>query len=659
MFRSAHRRSRFALRSASCAAVLALPALAQAQDATTAPASMPAGVAAAPKPAAPSAAVSPKQAREAEDAYLEGAKQIAHKDLEAAEKSFGRALKLNPANQDYVLALASTRQQRVTALVEAAARARMAGDNQRSRDLLAQAHELDPDNTLVTQHMGPAVFPSTVNPREMPAEDIASTLAGPVQLTPKPGTQSFHRRGSIQEMLRTVYSAYGIRVTLDPSVDSANQIRLDLDDVTYKQATRIVDDMAHVFDVPTQPDAVLIAKDTPDRRNELMPQVEETIYVPGLNGDQMSELANLARQVFDVQKITASASTGDILVRSDPETLKLLNATYDDLLDGGSDVLLDVRLYEMQHTHKRDIGATLPTSAGVFSLLTAAQNLISQNQSLIQQAVASGVLTLTGDLSKDIPAELELLIAAGVSGSSQFSDLFLVLGHLSGLPFAGFYISSGSTFNMLLNSSDVRMLDAITLRAGDREKDQTFRAGERYPVITATYNSGITSGLASQLSGVQINGQSAAQLAAQYLGSGAASVPQFQYEDLGLTLKVTPTVQRTGSVSLQVDLKIEALGTGSLNSIPVLNSRQLTSTVSVPVGQTALMATLIDSNELRSIEGVPGLNELPGFQGTENAIEKDSDELLITITPHIVRQKALRIASRPLTFPRVGAAGAQ
>jgi Flp pilus assembly secretin CpaC len=92
-------------------------------------------------------------------------------------------------------------------------------------------------------------------------------------------------------------------------------------------------------------------------------------------------------------------------------------------------------------------------------------------------------------------------------------------------------------------------------------------------------------------------------------------------------------------------MKIDALGSGSIDSIPILNNRSFTSTIAIPSGQTALMASAVTRNEARDIEGIPGLSELPGFQGTEKSAEIDSDELLITITPHVVRTGRFRVTS--------------
>jgi type II secretory pathway component GspD/PulD (secretin) len=101
-------------------------------------------------------------------------------------------------------------------------------------------------------------------------------------------------------------------------------------------------------------------------------------------------------------------------------------------------------------------------------------------------------------------------------------------------------------------------------------------------------------------------------------------------------------------------MKVEALAGTSINSIPILNNRALTSTITVPAGQTALLATLVSSTEMKDLTGLPGLSELPGFQGTDQDRQKDSTELLITITPHIVRNGRMQVSSRRIDTARGG-----
>ena len=587
--------------------------------------------------------------------YLEGAKQMEHDDLPAAERSFAHAAQLNPAKQEYALSLAIAREHHLTELVQAAAKARLLGDNAKADVLLVQARTLDPDNNVVTQHLGVDASPLPTVVDLDTVRNSVPDFAGPIEFAPTPGTKNIHHRGAVQDVIRSVYSDFGINVTFDSSFISIVPIRLDLYKVDFATATRVLSGMAHMFAVPVQPHSALIAKNTPEDRQRLTPLVEETLYLPGISNDAMTELANLARNVFELKQVTASATGGHMLIRGDESTVKALNATYADMLDGGSDVLLDIRMYEISKDHLVNIGASLPSSLSAFSLVTSGQNLINANQSLIDEAISNGVLKLTGTSTANELTELAFLVAAGVSGASQFTTLLGTIGNYGGLPLLGVDVGSGGTFNLLLNSSDVRLLDEVQIRGGDNQP-LNFRAGTRYPIVTATYSSGVSSSLASQLAGVSVNGTSAASLLAQLGGSSSSvSVPQIQYEDLGITIKATPKIQRSGDVSVALDMKIEALGSGTIDSIPILNNRSFTSTVAIPAGQTALMASAVTRNEARDIEGIPGLSELPGFQGTEKSAEIDSDELLITITPHVVRTGRFRVTSRRILVDRTPA----
>jgi Flp pilus assembly secretin CpaC len=604
--------------------------------------------------------------READDVYLEGAKQIEHKNLAAAERCFEQAVHLNPNNRDYALALIVTRENYVTELVQGAAKARSLGDTARADSLLAQAHTLDPDNRVVSQHFDsgatpvtnqaktvnkPGLFYSSIDPMKFPVQDIASTLSGPVELAPLTAKRNIHLHGDPQSVIRNLYSLYGITVSFDPSESGGVPISLDMDNVTFADATRVLGIAAHIFAVPVQPKTALIAKDTPENRNALMPQVEETIYLPGRTNDEMQELANVARNIFDIKEVTASSTGGFMLLRGDVNVLRQVNAVYDDMLDGAPEVLFDVTLYELDKTIDNNIGATLPSSVGVFSIAAEAQSLVSANQSIIDQAIAAGLLTLNGSPLQNLITQVGFLVASGTVTATQYTNLLGIFG--GGLTFAGLFLGSNSSFNLALNSSDVRMLDAVHLRSSNRQP-ATFRAGTRYPVITATYSSGVSSSLASSLSGLNINGTSVSSLLSQYLGSSSVSVPQFQFEDLGITLKMTPQILHSDGVSLALDMKIEALAGSSIDSIPILNNRALTSTITVPAGQTAMLAALVSTNETKALTGLPGLSELPGFQGTDQDREKDSTELLITITPHIVRTGRMQISSRRIAAVSTG-----
>lgn len=635
---------------AGALAAVSLPARAQKAPADS-PVSVPAGAlppVTLPPPAAPPAApfypqITPKQASDANDAYLEGLKQIQRKDLAAAVDEFALAAKLNPGDRDYVLALLVARGSRATELVREAAAAEQAGDTAKSDALLTEARKFDPDNPIVAQHFGttskPSAFAAPVS-----ADRISASLGGPLQLDAARGTKNFHLQSDPRGVLTRIYQDFGIKATFDSSVQGP-QTTLDLNDVTFEQATRIALQATHTFAVPVQPNLVLIVRDTPDNRQEYQPLIEETVYLPGYSQEEMTDLANLARNVFDLKQVTASASDGFMLLRGDEPSLRLVNATFADMLDGGSDVLFDVNLYEVSSSRINNLGAVLPSSVGIFSIIGEADSLLSSNASLLSEAISNGLLVLNGTPIQNIITEIEFLVASGTVSSTEFTNFVGTFG--GGLTYAGLYLGSNSSFQLALTATDARLLDAVQIRSGSGTA-ATFRAGSRYPVITGTYSSGVSSSLASSLSGLNVNGTSVSSLISQYLGGTTATTPEFQFEDLGLTLKMTPAVQHGGDVRVQFDLKLEALGGTSLDNIPILDNRAMTSTITIPPGKTAMLASFVSRNEIRSIDGLPGLSELPGFQGTDQDKEIDTDELLITITPHVVRTGRMHIESKAL-----------
>jgi general secretion pathway protein D len=588
--------------------------------------------------------------QKAEEAYLAGTRLLGQRDLAAAEKQFKRATTLDPQRQDYLVALNVTRDHEVGELLQAAAKARLVSDTAKADALLAQARKIDPDNDLVREHSIDTAEQAAPPPNATEIrrnKEIA--LAPPIEIDPAPGMQSLHLRGDNTQVVTQAAAAYGIHAVIDSSV-TAQPIRFDLDDVTYAQAMPILLRMNHLFSVAVAPKTLLVAKDTLENREKFERQIEETIYIPGSTTEQLNELTNIVKNVFDVKQIATSPGAGTLLIRAPEPTLKALNYTLADLLDGGSEVVLEIKLLSIDKSITRNIGASTPTSVGAISVTAEAQSLVNANQSIIGQAISQGAFVPTGNYTTDIITEAAYLVLSGLATDAKLSNLFAIAGH--GLTLTGFYLGSGATYNLALNSSDARALDDITIRMGDRQT-ATLKVGQKYPITTATYSSGISSTTSSALAGVSINGQSAASLLAQYTGgSSTATIPQVQYEDLGLTLKTTPYVMKSGLIKLSIDLKLEALTGESNDNIPILTNSNFVSDITVPDGSTAVMLSEMSNTQSASVSGIPGLASLPGFQDTlaDTLKETDSSELILLVTPHLVRRRPSSIASRRVPF---------
>ena len=601
--------------------------------------------------ASPSAArASARNADAARNAYVAGAKLLEDNHLPEAQAAFNRAEQLDPSVPDYHIAATLALEHRVTALVQQAGQARLLGHVTEASTLIAQARTLDPHNDIVLQHeqpvAAPPAFQSELDPSTFaPAADGTDDLAGPIVPKPNKSHQNFHLHGDLQTAVRQVFLSFGLRTTFDDSVTPAatpQGIHFDLDNTTAAQAIPLILSMGRLFAVPLDSSSVLIATDSVANRTRLEHLYQETLYTPGLTPQQMGEVTNVIRQVFDVKQLSMQNTAGNITLRAPASTLDALNRTLLDLLDGTAEVIFDLRLYAVDTTRQRNFGPSIPQQFGVYNVASAAQSIVSANQSAIDQAIAQGALTIpaSADATTRLIYEAVFLIQAGLAQSSLLTDTIGFFG--KGLALSG--LTAGpATLNFALNTSDTRTLDSIQLRVTDRQS-AIFRTGTRYPITTSTYSTGLSGTNSAALAGATINGVSVSSLLSQYLGSNSAgtTIPQIQYEDLGLTLKATPNVQTSGNITMHLDVKIEALSGSSINNIPILASRQFASDVTVAEGQTALMLSSLTKTESVAVSGIPGLSELPGFQTvtSDNLREVDSSELVLLITPRIVRHRS-------------------
>lgn len=588
-----------------------------------------AGQAQQSSPAATSAVPpSARQTRMAEKSYLLGVRAMEKGDVDAAEKAFAQATKADPSNREYAVDWQIARQHGITRLVQDADKARLMSHPELARAKLAQALALDPKNPEVSQHIDDLANLAGTKP---PDDTLTATLAPPIELAPKPGIQSFHLKSSEQEVLRRVLGAYGIRVVTDDSL-ATKTVRFDADDLDYAQAAHLVNLVTDSFIVPLDPVRVLVAKDTKENHAKYERLSVETLRLPGLTAVEFSDMGNVAKNVLGVTQSAVQPGSGTLTVRAPIGNLNALNRTFADLLDGKSELLLDVKIFQVENTRTGVVGVQLPQTTTVFNVPTELNSVIQGNQSLVQQIISSGLAS-----AGDYAAIAAILIASGEVTSSILSQPFATFGN--GLTLTGL-TSNGITGNLSLNAADTRALDQVQLRLDDNAEG-TIRSGTRYPITTSSYSNiaassvsipGITSaGLSSILSGLGVNASSLAN---------AQPIPQVQYEDLGLTLKVTPRIERSDDVALKIDLKIQALQGASLNGLPVLTNRSYTADIVLRQGASALVVGDLSRQESNAVSGTPGLTELPGFSPLSSTTkEYDVSNLAILVTPHILRRR--------------------
>jgi len=552
-----------------------------------------------------------KDRRRAVKLYLEGSKLFEQSKFEQAMRDYEAAAALDPENRDYALATQVARSHAVTALIQAAAKARIRGDLGAARGALQRARELDPTNPQVLEHVNELADTSVLDEAKPLYESSGGTVGDVPALEPSKDLKSFHLKIDRRQLIQQLYKAYGIDAILDQSV-SAVPARFDMDNVSFLRAQDLLDLVTDTFSVPLDAHRVLVVRDTRENRQQFLRQELETVYLPGMTQAEMTEVSNIAKNVFAAPQVAVEQNLGTITVRAPTKTLDAFNATMQDLVNGRSQVMLDVRIIQLAH----------------INVYAEEQSILNANQALVQQIISSG-LAAPGDTL----AILGILLASGQVSNSIFSNGIALFG--GGLTLSG--LSPGPvTLNLNLNSSDTRELDSLELRLADGE-DETLRSGSRYPILTASYSGLATNGL--NIPGLTTAGTSSGLSSLLSSISGATSqIPQVQYQDIGLTLKATPKVMRSGDVALTLDLKITALSGSFSNGNPILNNRSYSGVITLKENEGAILMSELDKQESVALSGTPGLTEIPGMNNlTEKEVQNDYATLLVVLTPHLVR----------------------
>ena len=583
-----------------------------------------------------------KDSERARDFFRRGTEALRKRRSARAIKMFAAAHRLDPGNGSYIAGYEIARQQQIGGIVEGAGIDQKNGDGAAARRKLLAALNLDSGNPYVREHLQSLAAEN--EPAVVQSLPIPQFSSGVVELAPQPVRATFHLGGKSQQIIRQILETYGIKPILDDSVPDQN-IRTDLTNAPFAEASTALQLSTNTFIVALDPQHALVARDTPVNRAKFQRLLLETVYLPGVNPKNMTAPVNMIRNVFGVRQVSVRPNNGTLSIRAPEGTLRAINATLSRLYLEKPEVILDVRIYQINSSFQQDLGVAFPQTLSVYNVSSQLTSIINQNQSTIAQLIASGLVN-PGDLT-GIAA---LLVGLGLVNGTVFNQPFALFGN--GLTLSALSFGS-ATVNASLNISKTQELDHIQLRAGDSQP-QSFLVGSRYPFVTQSYSSGTQiptsySSIASQLTGA--GGASTAST------NPLAYAPTVQYANLGLTMKTTAHVMQSDDVQMKLQIKIAALSGSSLNQSPIINNRSFTTAIQIHDGGSALITANVSRAESRSLSGIPGLSELPGFAWTASPTTNVTvGKLLIVITPHIISATHPRVASPMMPLQLTAAA---
>lgn len=159
---------------------------------------------------------------------------------------------------------------------------------------------------------------------------------------------------------------------------------------------------------------------------------------------------------------------------------------------------------------------------------------------------------------------------------------------------------------------------------------------------------------------VALNGQEAAFLAG---GEFPIPVPQafglvtIQFKKFGVGLVFTPNIMNSKHISLNVAPEVSELDfTNALRTqgftIPAITTRRATTTIELADGQSFAIGGLMRDNVRESVKKVPFLGEIPilGALFRSSSFQKNESELLIIVTPHLVKPLDMTAQTLPTDY---------
>ena len=586
----------------------------------------------------------PAIAENAKDLYAKGQDAEARQQYEAAYTLFKKAYDLKPKDIRYRTAFERTRFEAAASIVHTGQKLREEGKLDDAVAEFQKALEIDPSLFIARQELDRTQ--KMINDQRNPPPQAAGPpvglerrvheAAGPVELAPISNIPITVKMLATKSdvVYRTIGQLAGVNVLFDPDY-TPRVINVDLNGVTLDDALEITALESKTFWRPVTQNTIFVAQDNPAKRKELEQSVLKTFYLTNLSQPtELQDVVNAIRAVLDVQRVQQLLSQNALVVRGTPDQIALAEKLVEDLDKARPEVIVDIAVMQISKDKSRTLGLSPPTSATV----------------TLQSNINSTTTTTTGTTTSGTGGTVTQ--NTGTNGINLNT-----LGNLNATNFQ--VVIPSANLSAVMADTDTKLIQNPQVRSLDNQK-ASLKIGERIPIATGSFQPGI--------GGVGIN---------------PLVNTQFQYQDVGVNIEVTPHVHANREVSLKITMEISSVtGQANIGGItqPIIGQKKVDlGEIRLRDGESSLIGGILDDSQTRSLSGIPGLAQIPilKYLFGQTATDHSSDETVFAITPHVIRgtdvneinQRAidigtantieLRHVSRPQVVPAGNAAPAQ
>ena len=361
----------------------------------------------------------------------------------------------------------------------------------------------------------------------------------------------------------------GINFILDEDVRS-NKTTLFLEQATFAQALELLLRMNKLDKKILNSKTIVLFPKTRDKQKQFEDQIIQTFYLSHIDA---KKAVNMLRTMLQVRKIYVQEELNAIVIRDQPDVIKLAQKLIEANDRGNSEVIFDLELLEVNHSDTRELGLKL------------------SNYSL------GGGLSVPGSGT---------IAAAGLSAGSATSGLLETFNGLD-----PFYSIPTASFRFMKTLVDAEVLANPKIRVRNKEKAKVH-VGTREPIITVTINDTQTSENVQYIDvGVKLDVEPKIQLDKTIVTK------------LGLEVSNVSGREKTANGTAVI-----TISSTTANTTLTLKDGEQTI-----IGGLIRNDNAVTKSKVPIFGDIPLLGEI--FNGTDKT--KTKREILLSITPHIVK----------------------
>ncbi len=526
--------------------------------------------------------------------YSKGRKAETIQDYDAALEFYTKALKSDPNNAAYKIRINQTRFEAGEMHIKLGLKQREDGDLQGAAAQFQRAQNIDPSSAVAGQelkktlaligeqtHAGDNVQPQGV-------DESQQYMSGPPQLKPLSTVAiTYKASGDAKIVFDTIGKLAGLTVVYDPDFP-ARRIAVDLNNLTLEQALEVASFESKAAWKPLTENIIMVYPDQTTKRRDYEEEVLKTFYLSNtVTPQDLTEIVTGLRQLFDLKRIQQLNSQNAIVIRATPDVLTLVGKVLNDVDKAKPEVVVQVEVLEARTDRLRNLGVQPGQSASI--------------------AINPNATTTTG----------------GTNTTTTTNNITLnTLNHLNGSDYT--VTLPNFTANAVLTDTYTKIIQNPELRSIDGQQAK-LKIGDRIPIATGSFQAGVGVGA---------------------VGSAGLVNPlvntQFQYQDVGVNIDLTPRVHPNHDISLKTKIEVSSVtGTSTIGGIsqPIISQRVVEHDIRLKDGEAFILGGLIQRTDSKTLNGWPGFAKIPVLRylfSTDN-VDHQEDEVLIVMIPHIVR----------------------